>query len=403
MSTKKKYSLTDKDSLDWASQYPSVLTYLGKINASKKRAATDIFLFCEWAGKTPEELLAMKNSYEDYRVERLLDKFRNSELGFPDTRKWQIIQKIRGFFRKNYKALASGAGKMEYPNSSVHHLPTKAKRRRFFQAAYNPRDRAIVALCSCTGLALETLSMLKWSHFEEDWQSQEIPHISIPSEMLKGKGKGKYRGTRQETFLTPEAKKILVEYREWFTKAFAKHWVEDDYVLLQIKRNVGEPLDYSMIAKVMLKLSKRSGVSWSSHDGRRIVQTALESVGTPNNWIKKVKGRKVSGEELPYSRPAVEQLREKYREALPELEFSSEPHAAAEKVENLKDQVTFLTERLARLESERRGILQSGRIAHIMAPEGKERIVLDPELLQKMINDAVAKRLAEQKRGLEKP
>jgi hypothetical protein len=324
MSTKRKYSLTDKDSLKWANQHPSVLTYLSKINAYKKRAATDIYLFCEWAGKTPEELLAMKTGYEDLRVERLLDKFAYSEVDFPETRKWQITQKVRGFFRKNYKALASGAGKMEYPNSTVHHHPSKARRRRFYEAAYNPRDRAIVALCSCTGLALETLDKLKWSHFEEDWQIQEIPHISIPSEMLKGKGKGKYRGTRQETFLTPEAKKLLIEYRRWYSETFGKQWTPDDYVLLQTKRGIGKPLDYAMIAKAMLKMSKRSGVAWSSHDGRRILQTALESVGTPNNWIKKFKGRKVSGEESPYSKPAIEKLRAKYTEALPELEFLSE-------------------------------------------------------------------------------
>ena len=85
-------------------------------------------------------------------------------------------------------------------------------------------------------------------------------------------------------------------------------------MLLQTKRGIGEPLDYGMIAKTMLKMSKRSGIAWSSHDGRRILQTALESVGTPNNWIKKFKGRKVSGEESPYSNPAIEQLREKYRD-----------------------------------------------------------------------------------------
>jgi hypothetical protein len=373
MSTQRKYSLTDKDSLDWASEHQPVLTYLGKINADKARAATDIYLFCEWASKTPEDLLAMKTGYEDLRIERLLDKFAYSELDFPDTRKWQIIQKVRGFFRKNYKALASGAGKMEYPNGSVHHLPSKAKRRKFYEAAYNPRDRAIVALCSCTGLALETLDKLKWSHFEEDWQNQEVPHISIPSELLKGKGKGKYRGTRQETFLTPEAKNILIEYRKWFTDTFGKQWTRDDYVLLQTKRNVGRPLSRSMIAKAMLKMAKRSGVSWSSHDGRRIVQTALESVSCPNNWIKKVKGRKVSGEEAPYSRPAIEKLREKYQAALPELEFlSTVDQNAIERAEADIDELKLKNEALKnRLDKLTRVRNQSDLMAQVIMQDDR--------------------------------
>jgi hypothetical protein len=357
MTTKRKYSLTDKYSLEWARNHPSVLTYLGKINAYKKRAATDIYLFCEWCGKTPEELLAMKTGYEDLRVERLLDKFAYSEIDFPDTRKWQIIQKVRGFFRKNYKALASGAGKLEYPNGTIHRLPAKAKRKKFFESAYNPRDRAIVALCSCTGLALETLSMLKWSHFEEDWQNKEIPHISIPSEMLKGKGKGKYRGTRQETFITPEVKKALIQYQRWYSETFGKKWTPNDYVLLQTKRGIGEPLTYSMIAKAMLKMSKRSGIAWSSHDGRRILQTALESVGTPNNWIKKFKGRKTSGEESPYSRPAIEQLRAKYKEALPELEFLTEPQVdLTKKLEEKTSEIEALRAKIAEIEGGKAGL-----------------------------------------------
>jgi hypothetical protein len=357
MATKRKYSLTDKYSLEWARKHPSVLTYIGKINAYKERAATDIYLFCEWCGKTPEDLLAMKTGYEDLRVEHLLDKFAYSELDFPDTRKWQIIQKVRGFFRKNYKALASGAGKLEYPNGTIHRLPGKAKRKKFFESAYNPRDRAIVALCSCTGLALETLSMLKWSHFEEDWQDKEIPHISIPSEMLKGKGRGKYRGTRQETFITPETKKVLIEYQRWYSETFGKHWALNDYVLLQTKHGIGQPLTYSMIAKAMLKMSKRSGIAWSSHDGRRILQTALESVGTPNNWIKKVKGRKVSGEESPYSRPAIEQLRAKYKEALPELEFLTEPQVdLTKKLEEKTSEIEALRAKIAEIEGGKAGL-----------------------------------------------
>jgi hypothetical protein len=338
MSTQRKYSLTDKDSLEWAQQHDPVTTYLSKINADKARAATDIYLFCEWAGKTPEELLALKTGYEAGDAEKLLDKFVKAKLDFPATRKWQIIQKIRGMFRKNYKVLASGAGSMEYPNSTVHRQPTIAKRKRFYESAYNPRDRAIVALCSCTGMALETLSMLKWSNFEEDWQNKEIPHISIPPEMLKGKGKGKFRGTRQESFVSPEAKKILIDYRRWYSENFGKTWTEDDYVLLQTKRHVGEPLNYYMIGKVMLKLSKRSGVAWSSHDGRRILQTALESVETPNNWIKIFKGRKVSGAEAPYSQPMIEQLRTKYKEALPLLQFltpATQPETKTE-IEEMK-------------------------------------------------------------------
>jgi hypothetical protein len=331
-----KYSITENKALLWAEPHPSVLTYLSKINACKSRAAQDIYLFCEWCEKTPEELLALKNGFESLDAEQLLDKFVYSKVAFPDTRKWQIIQKIRAFFRVNYRPLASSAGKMEYPPAKGSTLLTKQKRKVFFDSAYNPRDKALVMASFCTSMALETLSKLRWYHFEEDWQSQELPHISIPSDLLKGHGKGKYRGIRQECFLTPEAKRQLIEYREWFSKTFKHKWTNDDYVFLEVKGDIGQPLAYLMIAKVMVKLSERSGVKFNVHAGRSIVQTALESVSCPNNWIKKVKGRKCTGEELPYSKPNIEQLRTKYKEALGELEFLSEADSITRaKVEEL--------------------------------------------------------------------
>lgn len=113
----------------------------------------------------------------------------------------------------------------------------------------------------------------------------------------------------------------MIEYREWFSKTFNYFWKDDDYVFLSIRNNVGEKLSYMSVGVEVVRITKRAGIKFSIHDGRRIVQTALESVGTSPQWIRKIKGRKVSGEESPYSRPAIEQLRGKYREALGELEF----------------------------------------------------------------------------------
>ncbi|TFH24389.1 hypothetical protein E4G67_02040 [Candidatus Bathyarchaeota archaeon] len=229
---------------------------------------------------------------------------------------------------------------MEYPPAKPQNAPSKKKRKAFFESCYNPRDEALVMTVSCSALAVETLSMLRWYHFEEDWQEQEIPHISVPSDLLKGHGKGKYRGVRQETFLTPEAKAVFIRYREWFSKTFKHKWTEDDYVFLSTKRNIGVPITRSVMAVRMTRLSERSGIPWSIHDGCRIVQTALENVGTSSNWIKKVKGRKVSGEESPYSKPNIEQLRQKYREALPDLEFLSQADSTLKgKLEELSAKV----------------------------------------------------------------
>jgi predicted nuclease with TOPRIM domain len=52
-----------------------------------------------------------------------------------------------------------------------------------------------------------------------------------------------------------------------------------------------------------------------------------------------VKGRKCSGEEAPYSKPAVQQLREKYREALSELEFLTEQNSNLKRLEEMEQKL----------------------------------------------------------------
>ena len=367
-----KYGFTERTIIEgWAKNYECVMNYLGKLNGRQGNVALSLYHFCNFSGLDPNQLLELKKDYNSLDAEHLLDSMANAKVPFPEKRKWHVVMCIRGFFRANYRQLQAEAGRsMPYIQNESRTLPSKEKRLALFKACRNPRDQALVMLASTSALALETLSKLRWYHFEEDWQTQEIPHISVPSDLLKGHGKGKYRGTRQETFTTPEAKKILIEYRAWMKKTFNHKWTEDDRVFLSVKRNIGEPLTQRMLSKKATVLQQRATVDFTLHDGRRIVQTALENAGCPNNWIKKVKGRKCSGEEAPYSKPLIEQLREKYQAALIDLEFLSESNVNIKKLNDLeskigeKDQVieslvrngSELKEKMQKMEGSREGL-----------------------------------------------
>jgi hypothetical protein len=340
-----KYAYTPKTVLEeWANNYASTRTWLSKLNGTKKLRALDLFYFCDWANLNPDELLSLKSSFESLDAERSLDRFVAEATEIPDSLRWKSTIAVRSFFRCNYRQLQSEAGKMEYVQQKPQRSPRKAQRLELFKACYNQRDRTLVCVTCCSAIALETLSKLRWYHFEEDWERQGIPHISIPPELLKGHGKGKYKGIRQETFLTPEAKHELLKYRDWMMKQFSYMWNDNDFVFLSIEKPY-TPLTYNGLANTILTISERANVPFSVHDGRRIVETALENTSTPRNWIQKVKGRKVRGEDAPYSKPAIEQLRAKYKEALSELEFLSEQNVGLKKLEELekkageKDQV----------------------------------------------------------------
>ena len=332
MTAKRKYAYTTKEAYDWTQQYEKTTNYMKSLNSvkNKPKAAQSLWHFCNWAKNQPNgpadpyELLLLKNNFGETAAEKLLDHYRNTEGYLPETAKWLSIQCVRGFFRVNYRELEKQAGKMEKPESQKSRkLQSKAQRFELYKACYSPRDKALVLVTCCSAISLETLSMLQWFRFESDWTRQEveIPHISLPGELLKGHNKGKYRGVRQETFVTPECKRALIEYRDWFSKTFNWRWKDEDHVFLSGKDNVGEPLTYHGICHLIGVLSDRAGVQFSSHDGRRIVQTNLENAGVVRNQVQKIKGRKVRGEDSPYSLHEIDKLREAYRKAVPELEF----------------------------------------------------------------------------------
>jgi hypothetical protein len=317
---RQKYAFKPKTVLqEWASQFSCVQTWLNKMNGAKANRAYLLALYCDWAKKGPDILLLLKTAYENLDAEKLLDSF-VAACPYPECTTWNCVITVRSFYRCNYRELQREGGRMEYVPKRVARLPSKEKRLILYENCFNPRDRALLSVACTSGLALETLACLKWSHFEEDWARQDCPHISVPPELVKGHGKGKYRGVRQETFITPLTKRELIKYREWMTRFYGVFWNEGMNVFLTLEKPYN-PLARAGISKTVESISHKASVPFSVHDGRRIVETALENVSTPRNWIQKIKGRKVRGEDAPYSKPLIEQLRVKYKEAIDELEF----------------------------------------------------------------------------------
>lgn len=287
-----------------------------------------LFLFCEWAGKTPDELLAMKNG-ECLEVEYLLDEFvsldGDGEAPYPNSVMWNCVQAVRSFFKANYKVLQPCAGRMFLRKVKPYRKHTKDQVRAIYNACMNPRDRSMVNMAFCSALAKETLTKLKWLHLEDGWENQEIPHVAVPDKLLKGHGIGKWRGVEQHTFLTFRAKQDLVEYRDWMERERGVKFTVDSFVYRSLHPPYGK-ITYHTMGEIPALISLRTSrldepFAFSWHDGRRYVQTALEEAGWPRNWIQKVKGRKVRGEDNPYSRPEIEKLREAYEHALPRLCF----------------------------------------------------------------------------------
>jgi hypothetical protein len=338
---KKKYAFSTYEIIDkWAKRWPNVMMWLAKYPSEKVRQqkAQLLWIFCDYERVNPDELLALKDDISSHNAERLIDKFVADEgVDIPDSVKWNSVNAVKGYFAAHYRDLAKRSGAMPLEKVKPYRKPTKEDLLKLWDNCYNPRDRSlVVSIPNSTGIAKDTLTKMRWNHIEEGWENMEIPHISLPPELVKGHGKGKYQDVRQETFLTPEAKEDLLKYKDWMERVKGVTFTRDMHVYLTVEKPI-KPIPYNALGKIVSDVAKRAGVEYSLHDARRYVQTALEEARLPANWARKIRGRKVRGEESPYSRPEIQKLRSAFKEALPFLMFRSEPRISEEdrQIENV--------------------------------------------------------------------
>jgi hypothetical protein len=354
----------------WAKNYPEVTRWLAKLQ-KKEQSAHSLYRFCEWCNRRPPELLEAKAKDASINpppneVEKLLDDFIATDIsGFTNIIKYHCTMAVKSFFKHNYRDLARASGAMDLEQVKPYNKLTKEGLRKLWSWAQNLRDKALMTFVCSTAIAKETLTNLKWSHLEENWEKIDLPCINIPSALLKGHGQGKYKNVRQTTFMTPEAKRDLINYKEWLEQKLGRKMTAEDNIWLETYAPY-RPLSYSAFGLLIWQLSKNTGVPFSWHDARRWVNTALEQIGISSNWARKIRGRKVRGEEAPYSQPAIEQLREKFREAVPLLEFISErpqvPKEILDRIAKMEDEV--------KAEKRQYGLLR--KKSQIKAPENCE-------------------------------
>jgi hypothetical protein len=348
----------------WANKYPEVvMQWLPKLQIKAKNAY-HLYRFCVWANKTPTELLALKKDPASKEAEKLLDAFvaaDPSDLHMTNAVKVWCVNAVKSLFKHNYSDLARASGAITLDKVKPYNKPSKDELRKLWNWVLNPRDKALLTFVCSTAIAKETLSEIKWKHLEENWEKAELPCINLPAEILKGHGRGKYKSVRQITFLTPEAKRDLINYREWLEQKAGRKMTPEDHIFLETYAPY-RPASYSALGWAIWTLTKRTGVKFSLHDARRHVETALEEVKIHPNWARKIRGRKVRGEESPYSQPAIDDLRKKFREAVPLLQFTIEPLIP-------KD----VQERLAALEAEQTELKQKYGIYRERGRKPKKR------------------------------
>jgi integrase len=330
---KLKREISQRESDAFIQKYIEVKRWLRKVESDYTRSGyvRQLIRYCEATGKTPSELIELKERGKKHEIEDLLDEFieEATKANALNSVVWNIAKAIKSFYKWNYCDLSRGAGKISRIKVKAYRTPDKETLLKFMEGML-VRDKALVSLMACTGIAEGSIPRLRWKHVQEI-NEKDIPHIALTSAEIKGGGRGKYEGVEQHTFLTPYAKRMLLTYKEWRERKEGRALTPEDYLFTTITQPY-KVIALSEVRAIFSRHSKAIGIKFSPHDLRRFVQTALETAKMQPNWVKKILRHKVAGEESPYSQPKLEELREAYRSALPYLDLSEKPTPTKEDI-----------------------------------------------------------------------
>lgn len=309
--------ITQRDQNEFVEAQPLIGLWLkGLARGTRYNYTRAMIMYTEFCGMTPQELLDLKEN-GGLGAERLLDRFVAMAEGLSEPRKKIAVTAVHSFYKSNYLDLAarSGYSKVEYVSADNQRCPTQDELRKMVLNAHIRND-AIVNVISSGGFRAGTVLKLNWGDFHElwTWDGQTPIYVFVDSARLKGGG---YRGTvEQHCFMTAHAAEVLLRYAEWYR---SKRELTDESPLF-ISRGANQHIQsFQRMGKLALWTAVTSLGPYSPHDLRRYNQTQLEAARIDPNWIKKMQGKKRRGEDNPYSRPKIEQMRKLFNIAEPHL------------------------------------------------------------------------------------
>jgi site-specific recombinase XerD len=215
--------------------------------------------------------------------------------------------------------------------------PTLEELRVIFQNA-RLREKVLIALCVSSGVRIGSSrynkNLLALTFGDIQGLEEEIPMIKVPPHKAKGR-RGYF------TFMTPEAKKLLLEYKE-ARENMGETITQDSPLITSIRKGEqGNHVDHHSIWDSWKKTLKRSGLDGkamrilddgeevegkrivlSPHSLRRYFKTTCIMNGVPDSLVERWMGHKGKYLDLSYFHPSVKKMIEKYRAVVPHLTIS---------------------------------------------------------------------------------
>lgn len=331
--------------------------------------------FCEWLGKTPDELIAerkeeLKNTDDKvrHRAEMTLKRYLRflEEQGLSPNARRTYFTAIRNFYQRNYVELKffrrDGPKVMTVTEGSK--AANKEDIRKMIEVS-KPRVKAMILFLKDTGLSISDTAKLKLKNLGLA-EVSEIFNAKAPLTIMTNRKK---TGTPTVTFLGQEGLDSLrttlrmrargspeLKIRR-YGRDENKGGIPSEELTLEsplfrsygkfmrtLKKPRIDALTPNAISVLVRKAAIQAGIwkrGYSAHALRRFFQTSLESAGISKNWIKAMMGHRLEGVEGSYSKPEIEMLRQAYVKAYSHLAITESTEQRS-RVEMLEGQVEKL-------------------------------------------------------------
>ena len=321
-----------------------------KSNYTKQRYVRGFIKYMTDTGYDPDELLRLKPSVlemfsyvqegkklediDEHGAENLLEDYLANKFNGED--KKRIKDAVISFYKHNRRPLAHDVAEAVYQrrkSSSEYRMPTTTDLDQMAKACVEYRDSFLVWFLASTGMRRETATLVNFGDLKEmrviNNQLQPVPllanekqgeldrvvpvYVFVEGERLKGR----YEGNEQQTFLHFEAYEHLEAYMKWLRHegVIITH---ETPLFVQIRKphtRINKCVPYGVVKDACVS-AFGNGKTYSPHDLRRFNQTQLERAKTPDNWVKKIQGKKIPRQQAPYSLPSIADLHKAYNEAV---------------------------------------------------------------------------------------
>jgi len=311
-------------------RFEPVATWLAKLAFRRsgsvhthKRYLQALSRFCRFAGKNPDELIALgKQNIE--AAETLVMTYFNKLQDEKKSRSTCVVNYavIRSFYKHNHLRFQETTP-TSWTETESRPL-TKEEITRLMEFA-DIRLKAFLAIMKDTGLAPVDILKLRYGDVKDNLET-----IPAPVKILRSKTK-----THFVTFIGPDGVKYLKAYLEDRKRGTAKikpeALAEDSSLFRGVARFV--PMTYNNLSKQFNSVRTRAGVQARIYDLRKFFQTQLVLARVNEKLIEYWMGHTLARQKIAYLVPTIQEQAQEYLRAYPRLSLSE-----TESTESLKQQ-----------------------------------------------------------------